>query len=67
MSSGCKGLMAKYADCIRHTECMATRKLGLKECMAEKAPECEQYRYALFQCRRGQVDARSRIQGNKGY
>jgi hypothetical protein len=33
--------------------------------MAEHAPECESYRYALFHCRRGQMDARTRIQGNK--
>jgi hypothetical protein len=30
--------------------------------MAERAPECETFRYSLFQCRRGQVDARTRIQ-----
>lgn len=35
--------------------------------MAEKPPECETFRYALFQCRKGQLDARTRIQGNKGY
>ncbi|PNW89091.1 hypothetical protein CHLRE_01g069107v5 [Chlamydomonas reinhardtii] len=63
----CKGLLAKYAECIRKTECMAVQKRDLKDCMADKAPECETYRYALYQCRRGQVDARSRIQGNKGY
>ena len=39
----------------------------LKVCMAEKPTECESFRYALFQCRKGQVDARTRIQGNKGY
>jgi hypothetical protein len=33
--------------------------------MAEHAPACESYRYALFHCRRGQMDARTRIQGNK--
>ena len=38
-----------------------------KECMKERPEECEQFRYALFQCKRGQVDARTRIQGNKAY
>lgn len=33
--------------------------------MAARPPECETYRYALFHCRRGQMDARTRIQGNK--
>lgn len=33
----------------------------------EKCPtECQPLRYALFACKRGQVDARTRIQGNKG-
>lgn len=41
------------------------RKGELKDCMAEQPEECEQYRYALFHCRRGQLDARTRIQGNK--
>ncbi|KAG2482287.1 hypothetical protein HYH03_018772 [Edaphochlamys debaryana] len=67
MSTSCKGLLAKYAECIRNTECMKVRQKDVKDCMAEHAPECEQYRYSLFQCRRGQMDARTRIQGNKGY
>lgn len=37
------------------------------DCAATRPEECESLRYALFACRRGQVDARSRIQGNKGY
>ena len=37
------------------------------ECADTKPEECESLRYALFACKRGQVDARSRIQGNKGY
>lgn len=40
---------------------------GVNECAAERPEACEALRYALFACRRGQVDARSRIQGNKGY
>ena len=42
-------------------------KRDLKQCMKEQPPECETYRFALFACRKGQVDARTRIQGNKGY
>lgn len=37
------------------------------ECTKEDIEECASLRYALFVCRRGQVDARTRIQGNKGY
>jgi ferredoxin len=119
MSTSCSGLIAKYAECIRNTECMKVcptagatalalsssalpsafnlfvwlisnlshrfslyscilpskhphacapaqeEHKSLKECMASKPEECEQFRYALFHCRKGQVDARTRIQGNK--
>ena len=34
---------------------------------AKDAKECGGLRYAYFQCKRGQVDARNRITGNKGY
>jgi cytochrome c oxidase assembly factor 5 len=40
---------------------------SVTECAATRPDECEALRYALFTCRRGQVDARTRIQGNKGY
>lgn len=42
-------------------------KKGFTACSEQRPEECEALRYALFACRRGQVDARSRIQGNKGY
>ena len=40
---------------------------SVTDCATTKPEECEALRYALFACRRGQVDARTRIQGNKGY
>lgn len=49
------------------THATQDEKRELKECMEERPPECESFRYALFQCRKGQMDARTRIQGNKGY
>ncbi|KAL6748219.1 cytochrome c oxidase assembly protein [Haematococcus lacustris] len=67
MSTSCSGLLSKYAECLRSTECVKSGKHELRECMAQKAPECESFRYALFHCKRGQMDARTRIQGNKGY
>ena len=30
-------------------------------------PECQKYREAHVRCKLGQLDARSRIQGNKSY
>ena len=41
-------------------------KRSIKEC-AKEVEECEGLRYSLFVCRRGQLDARTRIAGNKGY
>lgn len=67
MSSSCSGLLSKYVECLRSTDCMAVENKDVKECMKERPSECEQFRFALFQCRKGQVDARTRIQGNKGY
>ncbi len=41
-------------------------KLSIQECMA-KAGECDGLRYTYAECKRGQVNMRSRIQGTKGY
>ena len=38
----------------------------IREC-AQAVPECAGLRTAYFTCKRGQVDPRSRILGNKGY
>jgi len=38
----------------------------IKEC-AQQVPECDGLRNAYSACKRGQLDARSRLRGNKGY
>ena len=38
----------------------------VKQC-AKDAKECAGLRYSYYQCKRGQLDARTRITGNKGY
>ncbi len=38
----------------------------IKDC-AKQAPECDGLRNAYSACKRGQLDARSRLRGNKGY
>lgn len=43
------------------------RKRTVTQCAEELPEECNPLRYALFACKRGQMDARTRIQGNKGY
>jgi hypothetical protein len=43
------------------------RKKTVTQCAEERPEQCDALRYAVFACKRGQMDARSRIQGNKGY
>ena len=40
-------------------------KKDVKRCL--KAEECHKFREAYFLCKRGQLDMRTRIRGNKGY
>lgn len=41
-------------------------KRSIKDC-AREVQDCEALRCSLYACRRGQLDARTRIAGNKGY
>lgn len=41
-------------------------KKDVKTC-AQEVEECAGLRYAYFSCKRGQLDARTRLRGNKGY
>ncbi|KAJ9523705.1 hypothetical protein QJQ45_020148, partial [Haematococcus lacustris] len=64
------GVLAEHGVCEagradKTVDFLQSGKHELRECMAQKAPECESFRYALFHCKRGQMDARTRIQGNK--
>ncbi|GBF98070.1 hypothetical protein Rsub_10298 [Raphidocelis subcapitata] len=67
MSTSCAGLVRSYVACLRETPCMKEEGRDVNACAATRPEPCEALRYALFACRRGQLDARTRIQGNKGY
>ena len=41
-------------------------KLSVAECV-KRADECNALRYTYAECKRGQVNMRTRIQGSKGY
>ncbi len=43
---------------------MQVQHKDVKTC-AKEVDECSQYRLAYYNCKRGQVDARTRIGGNK--
>ena len=50
-----------YIQCITEVE-----KKDIKVC-AKEAEECAGLRAAYAACKRGQLDPRTRIRGNKGY
>ncbi|CAN6167682.1 unnamed protein product, partial [Urochloa humidicola] len=71
MAKSCKGLAMELVKCLSETDCVKVQKRPYKECAGEKVPnitsECVGLRETYFNCKRGQVDMRARIRGNKGY
>lgn len=61
----CKELAKTLYECMEKTECVK-RGGDIRSCMKEET-ECTQYRTAYFECRRGALDMRTRIQGPKAY
>ena len=66
MAKACSGVMKDLAKCIAESKCIQEDKLSIEVCM-KKAEECNALRYTYAECKRGQVNMRTRIQGNKGY
>ncbi|KAM7480240.1 hypothetical protein LguiA_028453 [Lonicera macranthoides] len=71
MSKSCKGLAMELVKCLNESNCVKVEKRSYRECAKEKSPaissECVGLRETYFNCKRGQVDMRARIRGNKGY
>ncbi|CAN6167683.1 unnamed protein product, partial [Urochloa humidicola] len=71
MAKSCKGLAMGLVKCLSETDCVKVQKMPYKDCAGEKVPnitsECVGLRETYFNCKRGQVDMRARIRGNKGY
>ncbi|CAA7406796.1 unnamed protein product [Spirodela intermedia] len=71
MAKSCKGLAMELIKCLSETPCVKEQKRSYRECAGEKVPlitsECVGLRETYFNCKRGQVDMRARIRGNKGY
>ncbi|KAJ6717387.1 CYTOCHROME C OXIDASE ASSEMBLY FACTOR 5 [Salix purpurea] len=71
MSKSCKGLALELVKCLSESNCVKIENRPYKECAGEKSPaipsECVGLRETYFNCKRGQVDMRARIRGNKGY
>ncbi|PON88951.1 Cytochrome c oxidase assembly protein PET [Trema orientale] len=66
-----KGLAMELVKCLGESDCVKVEKRSFRECAGEKSPsipsECVGLRETYFNCKRGQVDMRARIRGNKGY
>ncbi|TMW62105.1 hypothetical protein Poli38472_009598 [Pythium oligandrum] len=68
MGKSCRDMAELLRDCMVEQECMRDGTRTLKQClkMREYAHECSELRYAYFECKRGQLDMRTRIRGPKG-
>ncbi|XP_050365777.1 uncharacterized protein LOC126784358 [Argentina anserina] len=70
-AKSCSGLADELVKCLSECDCVKVEKRPVRECAGEKSPsissECIGLRETYFNCKRGQVDMRNRIRGNKGY
>ncbi|XP_011046494.1 PREDICTED: cytochrome c oxidase assembly factor 5-like isoform X2 [Populus euphratica] len=71
MSKSCKGLALELVKCLSESDCIKIENRPYKECAGEKSPSIPSEGVGLrathFNCKRGHVDMRARIRGNKGY
>ncbi|KJE90810.1 hypothetical protein CAOG_009490 [Capsaspora owczarzaki ATCC 30864] len=72
MSSSCSGTRQDFIDCVLSSPCIQEDKRSFRECLAkenqDRVPDyCRQLQQLLFDCKRGMIDMRNRIRGNKGY
>ncbi|GBG76829.1 hypothetical protein CBR_g23045 [Chara braunii] len=70
MSKSCKGIAVELVRCLSESDCIKVEKKSYRECAGETTsiPErCIGLRDMYYKCKRGQVDMRTRIRGNKGY
>nr|KAJ0227790.1 hypothetical protein LSAT_V11C100013130 [Lactuca sativa] len=69
MAKSCKGLAMELVKCLSESDCVKVENRPFRECAKEKSPvissECVGLRETYFNCKRGQVDMRARIRGNK--
>ncbi|KAM0967877.1 hypothetical protein ACFX2A_016604 [Malus domestica] len=61
----------ELVKCLSECDCIKVEKRSYRECAGEKSPlissECIGLMEKYFNCKRGRVDMRARIRGNKGY
>jgi len=66
MSTSCTSIKEMLLKCVRKTPC-ADRGGTVKECLEDPSlpEECASIKRMFFECRRGQLDMRNRIRGNR--
>lgn len=73
MGKSCKEIAETLIDCIKNSQCVKNGG-DVRSCM--KTPqgndevqmgECQEFRAAYFTCKRGSLDMRTRIKGQKVY
>jgi cytochrome c oxidase assembly factor 5 len=66
--SDCKEHARALLACMQKSACMAEEGRGFKDCLHTDAVEaCQLERRSYFECRRGQLDMRTRIRGPRSY
>lgn len=61
-------MLEEMLKCVEETDCV--KKNSLKACVKDGKlfpSQCDTVRQVFMQCKRGQLDMRSRLRGNKGY
>ena len=66
MGKSCNEAARTLVDCLKKTECVKNGG-NFKDCMKDENAGCSQYRTAYYLCKRGGLDMRTRIQGEKAY
>ncbi|KAG9288299.1 hypothetical protein G9A89_021330 [Geosiphon pyriformis] len=69
MPSSCKEIRQALVECLLESECVRLNRITPKECLqpenAHLISECQAIRRSLFECKRSQLDMRTRFRGNK--
>ena len=68
MSKSCAWMLEAMLTCVEATDCV--KKHSLSACVkdGDKFPaECQIAKEVYAKCKRGQLDMRSRLRGNKGF
>jgi len=70
MSKSCKGLLKELYACLEKSDCVQVHNHTVVACAKMEqglTDECKGLRYTYAHCKKGMLDMRTRIRGNRGY